>query len=1851
MSNYPEQLDDDVSLPPVNDNLDDIGEEAVNSLRDAVINIEQFVGTGISGTMSLAQRLGVLVSPDGYFNFSTLTSMGLLTFPIYDAQIANGANIQESKLNLTFGTQDLFNDISLLSQSVTTVTNWISVSGVKLEPHLVGAIYRHDLTNIDVIESSVDYLNSVFRTATVSGNVNRIDHNGNDNVNSFLMLNNINNELTFHQWADGSPPPYTLADNYISSTVQNILTNGGATFPSNYGHTASGIYLNSSAFENTPRTIQDVQAFANYVDSNIFEVETTVKNLFANGIARNSSSSILTSDGYGQLIIPNTIASSYLSTTGSPIDSYYAGDDIIEFTPASNDGYAFDAQFALVRIGDIIHINYGPVEVSFVIKEKKYDLNKYAVRIAGKNLFNTTDAIASINRPTFNNNKSGVLATALVNGTASYPASLIIGNPRGAQVLSVGFNPDLFDGSHYNLYLMLYPYGNISDGYVIPMPAIDVTGNKGSTPGQYTLDGIVAATNNQFRQRSYNLRFIAFSYQGEFGIMLADSYNNASFSIVNFVIGSSGINSTASSNQYPQNIIDASGLSPDPLGFGMFGANVASPAYTSYANNNTAYTYPTKLFVPLKKNNFYLNGQESSTLSLPDTIDGYQQVDQFGDGYWIATLTSSSPNVIYTIPFALNNVSNLAPGKTLVVQSLTPNSNFWNFGRFTISAVNTICGTNPTTSITVYDAIHAAPGQGRTPSNPETVAIYFNSDSIVFNAENSSDISSPSTPVFKSYFEIYIGANENTYPLERGRMFNSSSLVNGINIYSNLNYSSLNISKISSKLRGYLFGYNVNKITLQLQSFDPTTGIYSGLLCNTSDGLTYTNLGPLTYGKVGEVVRFYDETNIDYIDFIFDAKNFPTSLLNALPAIPIDVQLFPTLSLDKEDMLLANCQLTVPYTLDHFQDRRQFGNVSEQELTTSALDYIAEPTKLLNENGIIRGFETSATIDGYGRGVITITGGVAVVNGKIVKVNNTTIQAPIVLENIFAEGSGMYNNTYGTINWFVCVNDKSEIELVASTDFISPNSSYGDLDNTRLFYVKNTNVSPPISYIVRSTYLADLVLNQKDIVPIAIVESVVKSDGTAILSCNSSDMRRYVGNGYGGLAEPFILSQNGSFRSFASINTWLNQLNNYISATNSTSNQVSNKVIIKGNIDIDTTAIYLNYNNPVQFVGDGGIITVTIATGLNIGNNISFDNITFNYNYDPFVAASDSYAPSYAQQLINVENALISIDYIGNTTSIIDNVSIVNCDFIWNPSPQSFITNRYPFICVKNSNAGTIASNIIISNNNFSSNSNSSFSIIDDSLGAIVFIDLSPNPPSVGFYPQLLNCEISSNTFDKNQMIAITTMRNATNDATATVLINSAFNTINVIIEKNNCGAISVINAEDQVFISGNQAYKNYSTIISENTCNYISSIDGSGLSVYGAGATNIYTGIVIVKGNTCNWIDFYMFPSIAWPVYAISFIKINENTLVANNIAIKNKYYTGSGILNSAISVNSSQVYGESIINNNVISYSNNNAGATGANAITISGNPCYAYSTAAINAGTNTIIENNIVSGLMPRVGLTPGADGISLYGNTAIVKGNKIYRGSNIINSYINGNSTTGAQYIITDNFFDNTTIDNGSNENTAANIPSTSICIRNKNQIGYTIIPFSANSFSYIDTGSLSIVSLTTLAAASSNVEVFTDTGTLSSSSYNNINILITDTGVAHNISIMSDVGNQIPEGTQILLAKIGIANNGAGAISSGTLAVTLSSQDTNFNSNSFSSPTNTILDPAWNNLAANVDNVRTTQGLSIGGTTIFISVTPNDFTKFVSTKTRNIVCNLQMNIDLSTANSIFTISPLVVKYKW
>lgn len=1285
MSNFPNSYDDDTTLPVVNDNLTQIGGLAINSLRDFAFNVEQYLGLGLNGSApSLAERLGVSINPDGTLKASAIATMGLVTLPITQDQIANNAGIPESKLMLDYRTGDLFNYIRDLSKDVNSALGWISTTGVQLAPHLFGAIYRHSLDQIDVSHDLVNfpYLKNVFRTLR-------------NNDESYVLVNDINNELLAHQWADGSP----------FGTIHNITTNDGSVYPSNYAHVGGGVFIDTSRFQTIPQTSQDVQSIFEFIDeSGTFLLGTRIQNLYSNGISVNSRSSSLTTDGYGQAVVPPTSAIAYFlypaGLSSGLQDDIYHGDDIIQFTP-SFDGYAFDEKFAQVKVGDIVRVNYGTIEVAFRIREKKYiagingSPSSYYVRIAGKNIAYAPNAVARIDRPLFNNNKYGVLAVAAANNPSSVPSGLIIGSPRGAQTLGVGFNSDALDSTHYLLYLALYPSGNASDGYTI-LPAIDVTGNQGSTPGSYTLSSVVDAVNTAFRQPGYNYRFIAFSYQGEFGLMLADSYNNASFSILNATITPAGAYDPIGTGvSFPNNVVGNQFVTgPDPLGFGPSGSNIAGPPLMPSYGSAAASQYPTKLLVPLSRNNFYVDGVEESRLN----IEVGQALDSFGDGYWVATIfsrnviSSTRVETVYNIPLDLST-SDLKVGKTLVVQSLGSGS-LKDFGRFIITNINFEDGPPLSTQITVYDAVHAtgvSPSAGLAPVGSK-VAVYFNSDSVAFNAENASDINYVGP--FKRYLEVYVDSNANTYTQERARtniQLSGAPLypIAGVPLYGSIPLAHLNVVGVSPKLRGYNFG--IQKINLQIFAYDTTTGIYDGYLCKF-DGVSATNLGPFTFGQKGTVTRFYDETNIDYVDVLFNASDSIASF----SAANIDIQLFPTLSLDQEVMLLGTCQFNdLTGNVTNVEDSRQFGNISEQELSSSAISFIESPIRELHENGIIRGFD----IVSQSGNTVSFSGGTALVNGKIVQVNPQTVTIPVVMEAvpIAVGGPPSITNIVNTVGWFVCVNDGGEIELIASTDFV-PNGPFvsnyqpAKLNHLRLFYAMNPNALSPVPYQVRGTFFSNLVLTQRDVTPFATVGAQVTNPGGgfAVTSMLVVDARRYITNGYGGLQEPLTLGVLGSFRSLTSLNNWLVQFNEYISGTSPEANPISNTVIVKGHIDIDVPAVFNFTNNQVVFKGDGGVFDVFSHTGFELGSNVRFENITFNYYYDPtvvfdlfsFVELSGTFSVSNGSSLVTTSSSQVGI---------LSNGSIV----AFNAQPGVLYT------------VTSVSSGAITLNNNYTGSSNS----------------------------------------------------------------------------------------------------------------------------------------------------------------------------------------------------------------------------------------------------------------------------------------------------------------------------------------------------------------------------------------------------------------------------------------------------------------------------------------------------------------------------------------------------------------
>jgi len=1721
MTNYPTAYDDDTTLPVVNNNIDQIGGDAINALRDAVMQIELVLGLNLSGsTPTLADRFGVSFNPDGTMKntviSSIVTSLGLIT----NNMIADNAGIPESKLHLDFRTQDLYNYIKDLSREVNLAINWISVSGVKLEPHLIGAIYRHDLLQIDVAGSSTLFLNNVFRVAR-------------DNDSAYAVVNDMNNELLAHQWADGSP----------FGIAKTITTNNGSSYSSHFAHLASGIFLNTSRFAVIPQTATDVQAFADFIDnSSILTLGTRIQNFYHNGISRNSRSSSLTTDGYGQSLVSITPAIAYLRGTGSssiPLDDITIGEDIIQLMPSASvtSNNTFDEQFALVRPGDIIRVNYGAdgynIEVPFVISEKKYIQgggNKiFIVRIAGKNIAYAPHASVRIDRPLFNNNKHGVLAVAGVDSPTTVLPSLIIGAPRGAQCIGVNFSADQFNESHYLLYLALFAGGSPLSGYTV-LPAIDVTGNKGTTPGAYTLSSIVDATNAAFRQPGFNYRFIAFQHEGEFGIMLADSIKDASFSVISAVVSPGGVyDQSATTLNYPNNVVDlfpATGsIAPDPLGFGPFGANVASPPFqTSYGSAEAA-LYPTILHTPLKRNNYYINGTERELLNL----DVGQVLDTYGDGYWVATIDGYTNNpgppghttVTYNIPLDLS-ASGLKAGKTIVVQQVGTNLGAVNYGRFIIQSVTFSCCPPVKTQITVYDGVHATGSSPSTVANPgSVVGIYLGASSVSFNTETSTDFSAISAAL-KRHFEIYVDGNGNSFTHERGRIgINGDITVNGIVVHNSLSFlGQMDIVSISKKLRGYQFG-SVNKITLQLTNFDATTGIYTGNLASY-DGVTFSRLGPVISGKVGEVTRFYDETNIDYLEIIFEFGNSVPNFTNQY----IDFQLFPSLGLDEEIMIIASCQeRSDTNTVTQIKDLRQFGNISEEELTTSALDFVSLPDRLLHFNGVIRGFDGYVVGQYVNSGLMSMKGGLALVNGNMLALNGQAFTIPPLQE--------VYTALPFPINYALCVNSDSELVTVVLTDYDAtlgtPNAP------NRIVTVKNLVTGN--SYQIDSGTFSYILNDRKDLTVLYVVSSTVTGSGvSSATTASMRDVRRFVNDSDSNI--PAVLTSDASQGNFKTLATALNWLkfnsafqrhlevkgaftlasdpgldfplmitgngstatlvfnssmnmshvtfdnvtvtfNAALTATNVTFNNCTinfNAATTLNNVVIDPSTVNVNalISNSSSLDCRDSTFNVAIAQGFAVGSGLKFRDCTFNYTYRP------TGTPPYSTtDLVNASSGMM----YANVTTSLTGLIVRDCVF------NNTIADHFPFISLQLSGipfgpfSGAIVQDVDISGNRFNS-----LAAGNDLRAVIAITSTVITAPTIGEYPafpKLVDVDISDNICNLDQMILVSTDRTVGQPITGAMLVCT-----NCKISNNVCGVIGYMTASDLVSAGPNSEALNLGTIrdktdqlvIESNACKLITNLDSVGQYIaFKATDTNnvdwvqASTGACAIEKNACNWILVGCAnwrSGISYTTINAQGLIINSNRLSVYNSAFLSSYrdINNSGITPPSIGIllrqdNFQQVdfdAGESIISNNILE---NRTWLESVGPVITS----YEYTvgikcenSANIHGNTMGNVVNNVASPMVLLGGNSTGGPIIRFTNNV-------LNRSGVTISAYVQAMDNTAINNVtITNNTFDSPTV-NGTNINVGLNIPAAWAFHSNINQTAYLSIS-PADYQNYIGTGS-------------------------------------------------------------------------------------------------------------------------------------------------------------------------------------
>jgi len=151
--NYPADFDTDAQIPRIDDNISEIGGDVINAIRELLFAMEKELGLELSGSAAdLAARLGVSIDDAGNIKASALAAAGLVSLPIYNGQIASTAGIEESKLDLDYGTAFLKTALDSLTVLVRSIESALSADIGNMAQHVAhpGAYGRHEAEDVDI---------------------------------------------------------------------------------------------------------------------------------------------------------------------------------------------------------------------------------------------------------------------------------------------------------------------------------------------------------------------------------------------------------------------------------------------------------------------------------------------------------------------------------------------------------------------------------------------------------------------------------------------------------------------------------------------------------------------------------------------------------------------------------------------------------------------------------------------------------------------------------------------------------------------------------------------------------------------------------------------------------------------------------------------------------------------------------------------------------------------------------------------------------------------------------------------------------------------------------------------------------------------------------------------------------------------------------------------------------------------------------------------------------------------------------------------------------------------------------------------------------------------------------------------------------------------------------------------------------------------------------------------------------------------------------------------------------------------------------------------------------------------
>ena len=415
MSSYPNSLDTNLTVPQVEDGVTETTSEAFNDLRDAVLNLERYLGIGINGNLSsLADRIKGVIDADGNFLPSSLH------LSIVDVDVNSAADIQESKLALDYSTATLKSLIDSVNTTLATLISGYSTLSVNLGSHESGIAYRHDGYAVDC--HSIAGLTA----STVGDALNQL---------SALLLAG-------------------------SSIIQPHMD---LSLPSTTKHRASGISVDTTTFGTLDRNAITVQTSLDSVDELLGSASVEHLGEFhSNGVLKASKTGDVYNAAQRRLGPVNVVYThdtqiiTFPGTTSFAALGVTAGDIVVVYP--SNLTTILDVGSFQVRavgpltdpevIGDLPILNADQLAVFHTFAEDSHGGVEGAVY-----------------EPAFIDNQYAPLACAL-RDNGSTPDTISVLMPNAARVVSIGFNGAIMNsdlsGDGYELCIR----AGVGNGYV-----------------------------------------------------------------------------------------------------------------------------------------------------------------------------------------------------------------------------------------------------------------------------------------------------------------------------------------------------------------------------------------------------------------------------------------------------------------------------------------------------------------------------------------------------------------------------------------------------------------------------------------------------------------------------------------------------------------------------------------------------------------------------------------------------------------------------------------------------------------------------------------------------------------------------------------------------------------------------------------------------------------------------------------------------------------------------------------------------------------------------------------------------------------------------------------------------------------------------------------------------------------------------------------------------------------------------------------------------------------------------------------------------------------------------------------